>query len=214
MERRALPFDLMIITDPSHPAGILKSIEFALQGATKHRVAIQLRNKTCADLDLHRVATKLRKLTTDSGAYLLINGRPDIALCCDADGVHLPEAAMPVEDARTLLGEDVWIGVSKHDAKGLTEASVAGANYATLSPIHAVPQKKPPIGFERFRQIVRSAPIPTFALGGLKQGDLAEAISSGAAGVAVCRAVLQANDPGEKVKQWLRVLDSTSQLTD
>lgn len=121
------------------------------------------------------------------GVRLIVSQRVDLALALDAHGVHLPERGLPVDQARRLLGPDRWIGVSRHDRKGLLEAAAAGADYATLSPFASVPGKGPALGPAAFSRARRGVPLPVLALGGIsiKNGHLA--ISSGADGFAVMR---------------------------
>ena len=52
------------------------------------------------------------KLTRKAGATLIINDRVDVALTAGADGVHLGQDDLSVDEAREILGEDKIIGVS------------------------------------------------------------------------------------------------------
>lgn len=120
------------------------------------------------------------------GARVLVSRRVDVALALDALGVHLPERGMPIEDARRLLG-DRWIGASRHDRAGLEAAALAGADYATLSPFAAVPEKGPALGPEGFAAARRGLPFPVLALGGITPERAPDALAAGADGFAVLR---------------------------
>src|SRR5215468_3464012 len=75
---------------------------------------IQLRDKDATARELLDYARACLKLTREAGATLIINDRVDVALTAGADGVHLGQDDMSVEDAREMLGEDKIIGVSTH----------------------------------------------------------------------------------------------------
>ena len=79
------------------------------------------------DANCSRLARELRKICTAHGAKLLINDRIDVALACDADGVHLPADSFTVRDARELLGKSKLIGCSTHSIAEVEAANRAGA---------------------------------------------------------------------------------------
>ena len=122
-----------------------------------------------------------------SGRRVIVNRRVDVALAIGARGVHLPERGLDVEDARTLLGADRWIGVSRHDRLGLDAAARAGADYATLSPFAGVPGKGPELGPARFSELRQGVDLPVLALGGITKENGQSAIDAGADGLAVLR---------------------------
>jgi thiamine-phosphate pyrophosphorylase len=160
--------------------------------------ALQLREKTLGTRDLLDLALALRALTARFGARLLINDRIDVALTCDADGVHLPADSFCVEDARRLLGEHRLIGVSTHSAEEVRAASDAGADFAVLGPVFATPSKEAfgePLGLDALAGATSAAAIPVLAIGGIEASRVAAVRAEGAAGVAVIRAILAAGDP-------------------
>ncbi len=197
-------FDLLLVTDGA--PDLLARLERALSGGAPGRVAVQLRLPGVPARELLSLATQLRALTRDHEATLLINDRVDVALAVEADGVHLPEAGVPVEVARKLLGSQRWIGTSRHDLKGLFEAARAGADYATLSPIHEVPGKNPPLGISGFSRTIGAVRLPVYALGGVTSKDIPALKQAGARGVAVMREVLSAEDPQASVSELLSLL--------
>ncbi len=197
-------FDLIIITDEG--ADLVPRVTRALSAALPGRVAIQLRLRRRSTRETLSVARELRALTRTYASTLLINDRVDIALAVEADGVQLPETGMPIEVARRLLGSQRWIGVSRHDLKGLFEAARQGADFATLSPIHEVADKGLPLGIAGFARTIAAVRMPVYALGGVRAQDVAELRQSGARGVAVVREVMAAPDPGLSVSELLRLL--------
>lgn len=197
-------FDLMLITDEG--PDVAGRVERALSGSAPGRVAVQLRAKGASSGAAFRLAEHLRAITRAHGAPLLINDRVDIALAVGADGVHLPESGLPVAVARALLGAHALIGVSRHDRKGLEQAAQAGADYATLAPVHAVPGKNPPLGIAGFAEAIASLRLAVYALGGVQASHVPPLCRAGARGIAVMRAVMSADDPAGVVYDLLQRL--------
>ncbi|MCA9529428.1 MAG: thiamine phosphate synthase [Myxococcales bacterium] len=203
-----VPFDLLLLTDPAAPLGVVASIARALDAAGSPRVAVQLRDKAASTRALLAAGRALRQATSRAGATLLVNGRLDIAVAVGADGVHLGEAASPVSDVRRLLGARALIGASRHDAAGVREATAAGADFIVVAPFAEVPRKGPPLGREGLAALVRETPLPVFALGGVGPESVALIRDAGARGVAVLRGVGGSRDPAARALAYRHSLDS------
>ena len=174
---------------------LLEVVTAALRGGVG---AVQLRERGLTTRELLALATDLRDATRAAGAALLINDRVDVALACDADGVHLPGHSFTVAEARALLGPRRLIGVSTHHPYEVAFAAAAGADFAVLGPIFATPSKAAygaPLGLDAITRARATTPLPLFAIGGLDADRAAAARAHGATGVAVIRAVLAADDP-------------------
>jgi thiamine-phosphate pyrophosphorylase len=192
-----------LVTDRTQTAGrpLLDIVAAALGGGIR---AVQLRERDLATRALLRVAEQLRALTRRYDAALLINDRIDVALACDADGVHLPAASFSVADARALLGARRLIGVSVHAPSEL--AAAAGADFAVIGPIYETPSKQAygaPLGIGALGAARAMTAMPLFAIGGVDARRVPEVRAAGADGVAVIRAVLAAPDPGRAATQLI-----------
>ena len=190
-----------LVTDRTQTAGrpLLDVVAAALDGGIR---AVQLRERDLPTRELLRIAEQLRALTRRYDAALLINDRIDVALACDADGVHLPAASFSVADARTLLGAPRLIGVSLH-APGELAAAV-GADFAVLGPIYETPSKQAygaPLSIGALKAARAVTQMPIFAIGGVDAGRVAEVRAAGADGVTVIRAVLAAADPERAARE-------------
>lgn len=160
--------------------------------------AIQLRDKRAGGSALLAAARALRARTRAHGARLLVNDRIDVALAAGADGVHLPEASFPIVAARRLLGPDAWIGRSTHGTEAALRAATDGADYVVLGPIFATPSKEAfgaPLGLGVVAAATARTRRPVVAIGGIAPAELPALRAAGAHGVAVIRAVLDAEDP-------------------
>ena len=169
-------------------------------------LAVQLRDRDLPGRPLLALAERLRLLTARAGALLLVNDRVDVAVAAGADGVHLGGASMPVEVARRLLPPGALVGVSTH---AVPEVAAATADFAFFGPVHATPSKaafRPPQGVARLREAVAVARIPVLAIGGITRPHIPDLRAAGAAGVAVIRAILSADDPGSATRALLEAL--------
>ncbi len=83
---------------------------------------VQLREKNASGREFLRKAMKLREITKRYGVKFIINDRVDIALICDADGVHVGQSDIDVREVRKLIGNNKILGVS---ARTLEEAICA-----------------------------------------------------------------------------------------
>jgi thiamine-phosphate pyrophosphorylase len=192
-------YALYLITDDSMPERIARDVAAALCGAPPETVLVQLRAKNCAPRELYEIALQLREHCATHRAGFLVNDRADLAQAVAADGVHLPERALPADVVRGVLGPRALIGVSCHDALGLRAAANSGASFATLSPVFPSPSKGTPLGLASFAALVREARLPVYALGGVDAVHARELKAAGATGLAVISAVFGSQDPAAAV---------------
>lgn len=187
-------YALYLITDSARPEQIPQAVASALRDTPPDSVLVQLRAKDCAPSQLYDIALALREVCTTHRAGLVISDRADLAQAIAADGVQLPERALPVGVVRQLLGERALVGVSCHDAAGLAAAAKGGASFATLSPVFASPGKGEPLGLAQFSALARGAGLPVYALGGVDAAHARALKAAGAAGLAVISAVFGSQD--------------------
>lgn len=206
------PFSLYLITDRRLAKnGIVSACEevLAAAGADARRIAIQLREKDLPGRELLALAKDLRRITRAHGAKLLVNDRIDVALACDADGVHLPVESFSVRDARELLGKSKLIGCSTHSIAEVEAANRAGANFVAFGPVFAPISKRPygpATGIDALRDVCDVSDIPVYALGGITIDRIVELADCEIAGVATIGAILGASSPGAAACELLRSL--------
>ena len=136
-----------------------------------------------------------------TGALFVLNDRPDLVERCDADGVHVGQSDTPLEEARRTVGAERIVGLSAttpEELRGDPDYFGVGAIYGT--PTKAESQ---PGGLELVRAARDRLRVPWFAIGGIDADTIADVAGSGAYGVAVVRAVRDADDP-EAVARNLR----------
>lgn len=146
----------------------------------------------------------IRELTRKAGVLFIINDYPSLALLVDADGVHVGQDDWPVTEVRRLLGPDKIIGLSTHAPAEAQAAVEAGADYIGVGPIFNTQTKDDvtdPVGLEYIDYIVANCPLPFTVLGGIKEHNLAEVISRGAASACLVTDIVEAEDIRAKVER-------------
>ena len=206
-------FSLYLITDRKLTKnGLVAACEEVLvaAGADAHRIAIQLREKDLPGRELLALARELRKICTAHGTKLLINGRIDVALACEADGVHLPTDSFTVRDARELLGKSKLIGCSTHSIAEVEAANRAGTNFVVFGPVFDPISKSahgPAAGVDALREACEVSDIPVYALGGITPERIEELSDCEIAGIAAIGAVFGASSPGDAMRALLQAFD-------
>jgi thiamine-phosphate pyrophosphorylase len=202
-------FSLYLITDRKLAKGGLAEVceeVLVAAGDDARRIAIQLREKDLTGRELLPLARELRKICTAHGARLLINDRIDVALACDADGVHLPADSFSVRDARELLGKSKLIGCSTHSIAELEAANRAGANFIVFGPVFDPISKSAygaAAGVEALREACEVSDIPVYALGGITPERFEELSDCEVAGVAAIGAIFGTSSPRDAIRALL-----------
>jgi thiamine-phosphate pyrophosphorylase len=168
---------------------------------------VQLRAKRVSDAQVLEAAAVFRRCADEAGALFVLNDRPDLAVGAGADGVHLGQDDMAVDEARLVVGDDRMIGRSTHGPAQLDAAQ--GVDYVAVGPVHATPTKpgRPAIGLEPVRYAAEHARMPWFAIGGLDAGNVREVVDAGARRVVVVRAIVEALDPVAAARQLRAALE-------
>ena len=176
---------------------------------------VQLRDKLSETRAMVATARAIKKALAPLAVAFVVNDRVDVALASGADGVHLGQDDMAVEDARKLLGREAIVGLS---IKTVAEADAApvqlidyvgsGGVYVTLSK----QQKNAPIGPEGLARVVaalhRRAPkLPVCGIAGIDAGNAGAVIAAGADGVAVISALSLVPDPEAAARALREVVD-------
>ena len=167
-------------------------LDAALRGGVD---VVQLRDKDLSDDELVRAAEPFRRACDAHGALFVLNDRPDLVDACAADGVHVGQADTPVREARAVVGTDRIVGLSIETEAQLD--AIAGTDYLGVGAVFATPTKTDSVagGLELVRATAARVSVPWFAIGGIERANVAEVVAAGAPGVAVVRAIRDADDP-------------------
>ena len=195
---------LCLVTDRGLVRG-RSVIDVALAAARGGATMVQLREKEATTRAFVEEARALKKALAPLGVKLAINDRLDVALAVDADGLHVGQSDMPVEDARRLLGPDKFIGLSITDVAQVLRPDASAADYLGVGPIY--PQRTKgdaaaPLGLDGLRRIRALTRAPIVAIGGLTPDNSAPALAAGADGLAVVSAIVAADDPEAATRRF------------
>lgn len=170
---------------------------------------LQLRMKGAPRDAVLETALRVREITIGSDTLFIVNDDVTIARDVDADGVHLGQHDLPIEEARRLwTAPGRRFGLSTHDERQALLASLLSPDYIGVGPMFATPTKADPdpvLGIERMAAIVRSTPVTTVAIGGIDRGNLAEVLRRGARNFCVVRAVNGRPDPETAIRELQRI---------
>ncbi|HEX8054173.1 MAG TPA: thiamine phosphate synthase [Thermoleophilaceae bacterium] len=182
------------------------AVEPALEGGVD---VVQIRDKHAPDGELVAAGHELGDLCRRHGALFVVNDRPDLALECGADGVHVGQDDESVDAVRALAGDRLFVGVSTHSPAQVAAAEESDADYFAVGPVHATPTKpgRPAVGLELVRHAAEHARKPWFAIGGIDAGNAAAVVAAGARRLAVVRAIRDADDPRAAARE-LRAIAS------
>lgn len=167
---------------------------------------VQLREKELGADALLAAAETFRAACEAHGALFVLNDRPELVAECGADGVHVGRSDLPVGEARSLVGSDRLIGLSASTGDELED--VDGADYVGVTAF-ATPTKEDAVagGLELLDAAAATLTVPWFAIGGIDLSNVAEVIGAGAPGVAVVRAIRDADDPEAAARTLRAALD-------
>jgi thiamine-phosphate pyrophosphorylase len=188
---------LYIVITSNLPAEVISLAYKCVAGGAD---CIQLRAKDIEDDRYFALAVEFVKICRDAGVVSIINDRADIAVAAGADGVHLGQNDLPVEQARKLQLAPLIIGKSTHSLKQLRAACAESLTYVGLGPVFATPTKPgaDAVGLEYVTSATKELAgtgIAHVAIGGITPDNVERVLDAGAKSVAVCSAVTHASDP-------------------
>lgn len=188
------PPRLLVLTDRTQSAGpLVETVAAAVDCGAR---AVVLREKDLPEEARRRIGDELRAVLDPVGGLVIHGG---LAGSSGSDAVHL-SGSDPFPEVRPQL-----VGRSCHSAEEIARAAQEGCDLVMVSPVFATASKPgygPALGLDGLAGLVPGAPR-TYALGGIRPGDVAGCLGAGAYGVAVMGAVMR--DPGS-VRDYLAAL--------
>lgn len=156
---------------------------------------IQYREKNKSSNSMLKDCIAIKKLTEEANACFIVNDYVDIAVLCNADGVHLGQDDLPIDKVRELIGKEKIIGLSTHNPQQAQKAIEMGADYIGVGPLYPTKTKKDvcePVTISYLDWVVSHIAIPFVAIGGIKQHNIQEVIQHGAKCCALVSEILSA----------------------
>ena len=165
---------------------------------------LQLRMKRAAREEIPAVGRRLREITRGTATRFILNDDVELAREIGADGVHLGQDDMPLDEARRRWPEPGKVfGLSTHNVEQAARAAAVAPDYIGVGPVFATPTKAipdPVLGLDGMAEMLRAAPIPAVVIGGIDAGNLPAVLAHGAKAFAVVRAVNHAADPEAAIR--------------
>lgn len=187
---------LYFITDSTYSdrERFLHVVEEACQGGA---TLVQIREKNVSGREYLESAIRVKEITDRYNVPLIVDDRVDIALACDAAGVHVGQSDIPVSCARKLMGPDKIVGATAKTVEQAVKAYEEGADYLGVGAIYPTTTKVVTIITEvsTLKEICQAVPIPVAAIGGLNRENMDILKGVPVAGMCVVSAIMKASDP-------------------
>lgn len=202
---------LYFITDSSgfSEKEFLFRVEEALKGGA---TIVQLREKEKSTREYIDLAEKVHCITKKYNVPLIIDDRVDVALCIDAEGVHLGADDMPVSVARKIMGDDKIIGATAKTVPKAKEAFEQGADYLGVGAIFPTTTKVKTVltSTETLNDICNTVPIPVNAIGGLNKNNISILKGIPIAGICVVSAIMKAENVKQTTEEIIKTFEELS----
>ena len=194
---------LYLVTD----SDILKGRDFykVIEDSMKAGVTmVQLREKDADGKEFLEKAMKLRELTRKYNVSFIINDRVDIAMLCDADGIHVGQSDIDAVSVRKLIGEDKIIGVSARSVEEAKKAKEDGANYLGIGAMFSTSTKldAKDVSFDTLNNIINEVDLPFVLIGGINLDNVCQLKQFNPDGYELVSGILGAQDIKSRVKSW------------
>lgn len=201
-----LDLSLYLVTDKRNKTDeeFLEIIEEAIKGGT---TVVQIREKEGETLDFYNLALKVKEITSKYNVPLIVNDRIDVALAIKSEGVHIGQTDMPADVARSLIGDEMILGVSASTVEEARKAEKDGADYIGTGAVFPTATKDdaPSITKDDLKEVTGSINIPTVAIGGITLENASELAGTGIAGISVVSAIMNSKDPKTASENLLKI---------
>jgi thiamine-phosphate pyrophosphorylase len=154
---------------------------------------VQLRYKNVPEAAVLNLAEQVKKMMEGYDCTFIINDFPQVAKAVDADGIHLGLGDMDVSEARAIIGSDKIIGGTANTLSDVLKCHVERCDYIGLGPFRFTATKdklSPILGLQGYKTIMDrlielDITMPVYAIGGIKEEDIASILETGIYGVSL-----------------------------
>lgn len=172
---------------------LAQAVEQALKGGA---TLIQLREKNVSYEQFKALALEIKDICAKYKVPFVINDDVALAREVDADGVHVGQSDMDVQNARELLGADKIIGVSAATVEAALAAELSGADYIGVGAVFPTDTKSDAsaVSKEEISAITGAVTIPVVGIGGISKNNITQLKGLGLDGAAVVSAIFAQDD--------------------
>lgn len=202
---------LQYITNTACPHSIEEQVKAVLEGGCRW---IQLRMKGASQEEVLEMAKKIKPLTDEKEAFLIINDYWEVCRDANATGVHLGQTDTPPSKARMELGPLAVIGVTANTFEQIESVKSLDIDYIGMGPFADTKTKEnlaPVLGLEGIATLCdkmneAEINIAHVAVGGIKLEDVQPLLEAGVDGIAVSGAIAFADDMAEATRKFCALL--------
>ena len=168
-------------------------VEEALNGGVSF---VQLREKELPFEEVLAEALEIKALCAKYGVPFIVNDSIEVALACDADGIHVGQSDMEAMSVREKLGDGKIIGVSVQTVEQAIVAEKSGADYLGVGAVFTTSTKKDAdfVPYDTLKAICAAVSIPVVAIGGIYAHNIERLSGSGIDGVALVSSIFAERD--------------------
>ncbi len=195
---------------------IVARADFAQRAAAVMRVlgtrgAVQLRAPRTSGARIYEIATALVRHQEETGAWLVVTDRVDVAVAAGARGVQLTSRSIGVVDALTVAST-MPVGASAHSLQEAQAACEAQATWLVVGQLSD--ERKKVAGPRALRDLVAKCSAPVVVIGGVTPGHVRGLLVLGVHGVAAIRGIWDAESAETAAEAYLAAYnDATGAAT-
>ncbi len=202
--RPPLDLSLYLVTDTGL-CGSLGVPETVRRAVAAGVTVVQLRDPDATDEEFTALGRQVAAALVGTGVPLLVNDRVHLVEAIGAQGAHVGQNDIGVVQARRVLGDDAYLGLSIHTLDELDDARAWPdlTDYLGIGPLRATtskPDHQEVRGLDHLRVLAAASPWPCVAIGGVKAKDAAGLRSVGLEGMAVISAICGQDDIGSATR--------------
>lgn len=206
---------LQFITNTNSKTSVTDQIFAVIEGGCRW---IQIRMKDASDDEIKRVVEAVKPKCIETGSFLLLDDRVELAKEVNVGGVHLGKGDMPVSKARMILGAAAVIGVTANTYSDAAAVSNLDIDYFGIGPFAETKTKEnlaPVLGLQGIRDICyelekNEINIPRVAVGGITLSDVLPLLEAGVNGIAVSGAIACSEDIVKETRKFVDILPHTN----
>lgn len=204
---------LYAVTDQKWAVGktLAMQVEDAILGGI---TCVQLREKELSDENFIKEAIEVKKICHIYGIPFFINDNINVAIKCNADGIHVGQHDMNALDVRQKIGSKMILGVSVQTPQQAINAEENSADYLGVGAVFSTHSKPDAdyVSHQTLQDICDSVSIPVVAIGGINKHNILELRGTGVDGVALISAIFSSKDIEAECKQLRNLSDKMVSL--
>jgi thiamine-phosphate pyrophosphorylase len=192
--------DIYGITNESYGKSHVEIAKELIQAGIK---IIQYREKDKSKNEKYNQCLEIRKITSKKNVFFIVNDDIDIAIAVKADGIHIGQNDLPVEQVKKITSSLI-VGVSTHNKNQAEEAILKKADYIGVGPIFNTATKKnieKSDGLNYLNWVTKNTSIPHVCIGGINESNILEVKNSGGKCFAMISEIAKSENINEKVNK-------------